>query len=82
MEGATMNDLERDSLLLTLKKDSRQTIESLIQIKTVLKGYNGEGLVEKVNNNGKAINKLWIIVAILSVSIGGGVYGILQNLLR
>lgn len=77
-----MNDLERDSLLLTLKEDSRQTIESLIQIKTVLKGYNGEGLVEKVNNNGKAINKLWIIVAILSVSIGGGVYGILQNLLR
>ena len=77
-----MNDLERDAILLELKRDSNEQKESLVEIKTVLKGYNGnEGLCKKVNNNSKAINKLWIMVAILGTSLGGSAYGIIRALM-
>ncbi len=71
-----MNDEERDAILLKLERQ-------MVEITTVLKGYNGnEGLCDKVDQYGKAIGRLWIAVSVMSVSIGGGAYGVVQALLR
>lgn len=52
-------------------------------IKVALKGYNGqEGLCKKVNQNSKSINKVYIYLAILAASTGGGAYGIIQTILN
>ena len=51
----------------------------LIEIHTVLLGTNGHlGLCQQVERNGKAINKLWIAVAVIASSVGGGIYGIIE----
>uniref|UniRef100_A0A6M3KYS2 Uncharacterized protein n=1 Tax=viral metagenome TaxID=1070528 RepID=A0A6M3KYS2_9ZZZZ len=38
------------------------------------------GLLEQVRKNTKAIGKLWIAVAVIATSIGGGVYGAIELL--
>lgn len=60
-----------------------QTIHADVSaIKQELKGYDGnEGLCEQVKQHGKAINKIWIAIAILMASIGGNTYGLIQVLL-
>ena len=55
--------------------------DRLTQIHAVLIGVNGNpGLVKLVDRNTKMINKLWIAIAIIATSIGGGVYGIIELL--
>jgi len=55
----------------------------LLEIHTTLVGVNGQGgLCRQVERNTKSINKLWIIVAVIAASIGGGGYGIIQALLQ
>ena len=56
----------------------RQLLEDLIKdvakVKIALKGYNGqEGLCDKVEQQGKAITRLWLTLAlIVPASAGGG----------
>ena len=53
--------------------------DRLTQIHAVLIGVNGNpGLVKLVDRNTRAIQKLWIAVIIITTSIGGGVYGIIE----
>ncbi len=56
-------------------------IEDVREIKTALKGYDGQvGLCRQVENNAKAINKIWIVVVFIFASIGGSTYGIVRLL--
>ena len=51
-------------------------------VKVVLKGYNGKkGLCQQVENNTRQIQRIWIILAILVASSGGGAYAITNALL-
>ena len=60
-----------------------KVIKELTEIKQVLKGYNGNtGLCKQVECNTKMINKIWIAIAIIAASTGGGAYGIIQFILR
>lgn len=53
----------------------------LIEIHTILLGANGQdSLCRKVEKNTKAIAKIWIIIAIILASLGGGGYGVLEIL--
>jgi len=53
----------------------------IIEIHTVLLGTNGHnGIANQVERNAKAITKIWICIAIIISSIGGGVYGIIELL--
>jgi hypothetical protein len=55
--------------------------DRLVQMHAVLLGTNGSlGLCKMVERNTKSINKLWISVTIISASVGGGVYGIIELL--
>ena len=58
-------------------------IQSDVQaIRQVLKGYNGDkGLCEQVENNSKAINKIWLVLAVMGVSIGGGAWAVVKTLI-
>lgn len=54
----------------------------LLQIHATLLGTNGQGgLYRQVEQHTKAIQKLWIIVALIIASIGGGSYAIMQKFL-
>jgi hypothetical protein len=56
--------------------------DKLTEIHAVLLGVNGNpGLCESVARNTKSINKLWIAVVVIAVSVGGGTYGLIQALL-
>ncbi len=51
----------------------------LTEMHTVLLGTNGNpGLCRQVEHNTKSINKIWICMAIIASSVGGGIYGIVQ----
>ena len=64
-------DSKLDSVVIDIK-----------EIKTALKGYNGQiGLCQQVEKNTKAINKIWICIAVIASSIGGGIYGIVKVLM-
>ena len=53
----------------------------ITEMHTVLLGTNGHiGLCKQVERNTKAINKLWVAIAIIASSVGGGVYGIIELL--
>jgi len=55
--------------------------DKLTEIHAVLLGINGNpGLIKLVDRNTKAIQKLWILMAVILASIGGGVYGIIELL--
>ena len=55
----------------------------IIEMHTVLLGTDGHlGLCKQVEKNTKAINKIWIIIAVIAASMGGCVYGILQAILQ
>jgi len=55
--------------------------DRIVQMHSVLLGVNGSpGLCKMVERNTKSINKLWIAVTIISASVGGGVYGIIELL--
>ena len=58
----------------------QETYDKISSIEIVLKGYNGNpGLVERVESNTKAINKIWIVLAFFAG--GGGVsFGIIKLL--
>ena len=77
-----MDDIKRDTILLELKEGQNKSNNSLIEIATVLKGYNGNpGLCKIVDDNCKSINRIWIALAILGASISGGAYGIVKLLI-
>jgi len=49
-----------------------QVKQDLDEIKTVLKGYNGNvGLCKQVENHTKSLNKIWIVLAIIAASTSG-----------
>ena len=76
-----MNDTERDNVLLELQKLTQKSTKDLAEVIVVLKGYNGDaGLCEKVESHTKAINKLWIAVTVIGVSLSGSAYGIVRAL--
>jgi len=53
----------------------------LTEVHTVLLGTNGHpGIAKQVERNTRAINKMWICIAVMMSSIGGGVYGIIEIL--
>lgn len=65
------------------EKTGKQLLENMstdiAEIKVVLKGYDGdEGLVKKVENNTKQIAKLWIAIAAIIASTGGGTIAIIK----
>jgi len=63
--------------------DLDQMAKDIIEIKVTLKGYNGsEGLCDKVEANTKAINRLWLAITVIAVSLGGGIYGVVQAFIR
>jgi len=56
--------------------------DRITEIHAVLLGTNGSpGLCKTVERNAKAITKIWVAVAVLASSVGGGVYGVIQLLL-
>ena len=57
-------------------------IKDVTEIRVVLKGYNGrEGLCEQVENQGRHIHKLWLVIIAMAASGGGGAYGIVRLIL-
>ena len=72
-----MADLDKiEEKLLAIQED-------VAIIRTLLKGYNGsEGLCDKVEAHTKAINRLWLTVTAIAVSLGGGIYGVVQAFIR
>lgn len=63
--------------------DLDQMAKDITEIKVTLKGYNGsEGLCDKVESHTKAITKLWLAVTVIAVSLGGGIYGLVQAFIR
>ena len=53
----------------------------ITEMHAVLLGTNGHlGLCWQVERNTRAINKLWIAIAVIASSVGGGVYGIIELL--
>ena len=53
----------------------------LTEVHTVLLGTNGHpGIAKQVERNTRAITRMWIAIAIIASSIGGGVYGIIELL--
>ena len=57
--------------------------DKITEIHAVLLGTNGNlGLAHQIQRNSKAIGKLWIAVTILATSIGGGIYGVIELVLR
>ena len=51
----------------------------LTEMHAVLLGTDGsEGLCKVVEKQGKAIIKLWIVITIITTSLGGGIYGIFE----
>jgi len=55
--------------------------DRLTQIHAVLLGVNGNpGLAKLVDRNTKAIQKLWVLMAVILASLCGGVYGIIELL--
>lgn len=63
--------------------DLEQMAKDITEIKVTLKGYNGsEGLCDTVASNSKAIARLWLAVTVIAVSLGGGIYGVVQAFIR
>ena len=63
--------------------DLDKMANDILEIKVTLKGYNGsEGLCDKVEAHTKAINRLWLAITVIAVSLGGGIYGIVQAFIR
>jgi len=55
--------------------------DKLTEVHAVIVGINGNtGLLKMVEQNTKAIHKLWIAVIIIATSVGGGIYGIIELL--
>jgi hypothetical protein len=54
----------------------------LLEVHSTLLGTNGQGgLCRQVDKNTKAINKIWILLAIIIAAGGGGAWGIISKLL-
>ena len=69
-----------------MEETDRQLLEecakSAREVSQLMKGYNGQdGLIKQVQNNSKAIIKIWITLAVLIASTGGGAFAILQALI-
>ncbi len=57
--------------------------DKITEIHAVLLGTNGyPGLCKQVEHNTKAINKIWIAIAVIASGVSGGAYGILQAILQ
>ena len=56
--------------------------DRLVEIHAVLLGANGQGgVARKVERNSKAIFRIWVAIVVLSVSAGGGAFGIIKAFL-
>ncbi len=68
--------------MATFEEKVDKLVSDVNEIKTALKGYDGQtGLCAQVNGNCKAINKIWIVLAVLAVPAGGGGYGIIRMIM-
>ena len=55
--------------------------DKLTQIHAVLLGVNGNpGLRKLVDRNTRMINRLWVAIIVIAISVGGGAYGIIELL--
>jgi hypothetical protein len=55
--------------------------DRIVQMHAVLLGTDGSpGLCKMVERNTKAITKIWVAIAVIASSIGGGIYGIIELL--
>jgi len=56
--------------------------DRLVEIHATLLGTDGQGgIARQVERNTKAIFRLWIMLVVLSVSVGGGTFGIIRAVL-
>ena len=63
--------------------DLDKMANDILEIKVTLKGYNGsEGLCDKVEAHTKAINRLWLAITVIAVSLVGGIYGAVKAFIR
>ena len=54
----------------------------LMDVHTVLLGTNGQGgLCRQVEKNTKSINKIYILLAVISAGTGGGAWAIVQKIM-
>jgi len=57
--------------------------DDVLEVKQALKGYNGQiGLCKQVERNSKQITRIWITITALAVSIGGGIWGVIEIALK
>lgn len=57
--------------------------DRIVEMHTVIWGTDGsDGIARQVSRNSKAINKIWIVVAVIVTSIGGGTWGIFELISR
>ena len=71
-----MPDKTTHQIVLEVQKD-------VGEVKQALKGYNGQiGLCKQIENNTKQIAKLWIVIVAITVSLGGGIWGIVQLIMQ
>lgn len=67
---------------MTTEEKIDKVVSDIGEIKVLLKGYNGqEGLCKQVENQGRHIQKLWVVIAILGASFGGGGAAIIRAIL-
>ncbi len=65
-----------------LVEEIKSMHDDIIEIKTTLKGYNGDvGLCDRVEANTKALNKVWIIIGIIAASSGATGFEVVRRLL-
>jgi len=55
--------------------------DKITEMHAVLLGANGHpGIAKQVDRNSKAIIRLWVVIAVILSSIGGGIYGVIEIL--
>jgi ABC-type uncharacterized transport system permease subunit len=57
--------------------------DMLVEMHAVLMGTNGNpGMCDQVRKNTGQINRLWIAIIVIVMSIGGGTWGIVEAILK
>lgn len=62
-----------------IHSDMTEVKKTVAGIEQLLKGYDGQtGVVKQVENHGKQLNKIWLILAVLIPASGGGGFGLFK----
>ena len=77
-----MTDAERDKLLQEMGQDIKNLTNLVSKSQSVLFDQNGnQGLCSKVEAQGKAITRLWLVFALIVPSSGGAGFAVAMRLL-